>query len=447
MIFYLLNNIYFTYSIALVLLIFCFIIFRFIEGLWFPPASIFFLGYISATFLYSLSIIVFDVSSPSIQYDNMSISIVYSLFSFLFLIIGYSLFFVLFNKKVNTNAKIVTILKPIFTERSLNAALILLFSLLLINLINHPLLSIRESARGDNSYINDSDVTIWYRVTFIASQLLIPYSIAILISSYSMNKPFAIKARKYSLYALVVTIMMTLFSFDRHAAVSSVLLMMIFFHFRISPVKLKTIFFSFFLLIILQLVRLFRDIGSYVDISYIQMLEIFKNANLSLVLVGPFTAIGGWDVFTNVFDLVPSQEAYKYGMTYINSLLGLLSPRALGLGSYEVYTPSRWYMELYAPGTTNHGYDFSLLAETYINFGYWGPVFFIPIGFFISFLSNNIRFSKSSSKLFFSLIALESITFGMRMDSNAIFKAMFFKVLPVLVIGFVFRRLFDKARC
>jgi hypothetical protein len=196
-------------------------------------------------------------------------------------------------------------------------------------------------------------------------------------------------------------------------------------------------------LLLLQITRLFRGIGTYGNITFSDLNLILSEIDISLIVIGPFTALGGWDVFTNVFDLVPTYDTYKFGFTYIESFIGLFSPRVLGIGSYNAITPSRWYMELYSPGTTNHGFDFSLLAETYINFGYFGPLFFIPLGFFIGYLSYNLQHTKSSNILFFSLIALEALTFGVRMDSNAILKGMFLKFIPIVILSFVFK-LFAK---
>jgi oligosaccharide repeat unit polymerase len=392
-----------TFVLAALLLVAILFIFKYFEKTFFPPAIIFFFAFISSTFLFSFFFLAFGY-------------VVYNMFYF-----G--------RKTVFTG-----LTKPIFSLKTIPFAYFLLFIFIIVNVINHPLFSGQDVARGENSYLNDEDISLWYRISFISSQLVVP----LLISSMSFNLVKAKQARFISFIGLGIVILLTLLSFDRHAAVSSLLLILLLYHFRISKLKIRTGVFFFFSLLLLQTTRLFRGIGSYGNLSVSDLTLILSEVDFSLIIIGPFTALGGWDVFTNVFDLVPSLDNYKYGSTYISSFLGLFSPRVLGIGSYNSLTPSRWYMELYSPGTTNHGFDFSLLAETYINFGYFGPLFFIPVGFFIAYLSYKLRYTNSSFTLFFSLLAIEALTFGVRMDSNSILKGMFFKFIPILVLAFIF---------
>jgi oligosaccharide repeat unit polymerase len=428
-------NVDLTFLFAALLLVAILFIFKYFEKSFFPPASIFFFAFISSTFLYSYSIIKLEVYSPSINYDNMGVALTYSLLSFFFLAFGY----IVYNTFYFGRKKEITVLsKPIFSLKTIPFAYFLLFIFIIVNVINHPLFSGHDVARGENSYLNDEDISLWYRISFISSQLVVPLSISILISSMSFNLVKAKQARFISFIGLGIVILLTLLSFDRHAAVSSLLLIILLYHFRISKLKIRTGVFFFLGLLLLQTTRLLRGIGSYGNLTVSDLILILSEVDFSLIIIGPFTALGGWDVFTNVFDLVPSLDNYKLGSTYISSFLGLFSPRVLGIGSYSAVTPSRWYMELYSPGTTNHGFDFSLLAETYINFGYFGPLFFIPLGFFIGYLSYKLRYTNSSFTLFFSLLAIEALTFGVRMDSNSILKGMFFKFIPILVLAFIF---------
>jgi hypothetical protein len=139
-------------------------------------------------------------------------------------------------------------------------------------------------------------------------------------------------------------------------------------------------------------------------------------------------SVAGQEVVTNVMGYVPQHEPFFHGQTYANSLLGCFTPRFITqkFDSNDIMTPAFWYQQWYAPDVVDHGFDFSLLAEAYINFGQGAVVAFAFIGATIGWLSKTIRQSSSPAAVYCATVAIVSICFGVRTDSNAIMKQIVF---------------------
>jgi hypothetical protein len=139
-------------------------------------------------------------------------------------------------------------------------------------------------------------------------------------------------------------------------------------------------------------------------------------------------SVAGQEVFTNVLAHVPDCEDYAYGRTYWDSLVGLLTPRFL-TGRFEeeeISTPATWYKDWHAPNVTGHGFDFSMLAEAYMNFGGGLIVFFVGVGALVAHLSRTIRCSPSTLHVCIGIVVLTALCFGLRNDSNTILKAVLY---------------------
>lgn len=406
--------------------------FKLFDRTWAPPALIFVLGYVSATYLYAGSILVADIDSPSFAYHNFDRALELSTYSFLALLGGYV------GHSIISNKRALLVAPRIFIRHgSLLPIFLVLAACLVIGLLSHPLLNSAAGIRGENAYLDDAGAGWQHRVRFIAYHLQAPLIVALFISSMAIVGKASGRARNAALFAAGAVIISTVLAFDRHAAASLLLMLGVLYHYRIQKIRVRTLIALFAVLMVLQAARTFRAMPAD-DRSIVAMADLFKTIDWIAVISGPFTAIAGWDVFTNVLDIVPARDAYKYGGTYFDSLIGVFTPRALGLGSYEQFTPSRWYMEWYAPGTVGHGFDFSMLAEAYINFGEYMFVVFFVVGGYLRWLSKAILGARSPQLLFFAVVSIEVLTFALRMDSNALIKGTLFKTLPVIVLVLLF---------
>ncbi len=117
---------------------------------------------------------------------------------------------------------------------------------------------------------------------------------------------------------------------------------------------------------------------------------------------------------------------FSYGKTYLNSFLNLL-PGALIDQTDKLFFLTKWFSSIYAPrGTSNYG--FSLDAETYLNFGYWG----IPITFALFTLLQRWSFNRIGTHpfyLYFSVFFVGFSMYSLRNDSLALISGCFYAIL------------------
>lgn len=444
------------YFLVGVLVFLCFfVIFRVVEKVWFPPSLLFIYGFFSSTYLYAYSVSASPNQFVGVAHENTSEAIALATYCFIALTLGYLLYGIWHFKEM---AKAPTPFHFMLPQSARTIGVIVLFLCSFIVFYNWESGTF-STERGADAYLSDSDVGWFYRSGFMASHIVVPLIVALFISSYEMKGRFqktsldlpgksAIvvseaerlwrKNRKIMLYvwvSVIAMIALTLLSFNRQMAVTLVIYLSIIYHYRVRAIRPVQIMLAFLVLLALQFIRSLRDLGLPLnELSQGVVAEHLSTISLYEALAGILNAIAGWDVFTNVLNIVPTIEAYKYGETYFSSFIGLFTPRALGLDSYEAMTPSRWYMEVYAPGTTNHGFDFCMLAEAYINFGYYMPIFYFAMGVLLAYLSRVIRVTGSGPKLYSAVVTLVVLTLSLRSDSNVLMKGVVYCIVPVLLL-------------
>lgn len=429
-----------SYFFVVIITVATFVAFRLYEGSFLPPSALFFIGYISSAFLYPAMILASDTKYYNFAYHNFDIATVYATQCFFALLIGYCLFFSFKRKNKRLSSAKIRNFQP--KPKVLNVLVTMLVILMVIKVFNLPIFSLDGM---NQAYLTSESVGVGYRIKFIAAQLLMPTVLMLSIFNALYPNLFSQRLNKITWFAVGLIILTTLLSFNRHAAAALIFVLGVFYHYRIKPIKFKYLALIFITLFTLQIFRLLRAF-SRDELSVEIVLDMLINVDYSAIFVGVFTAIAGWDTFTNVIDIVPNYQSYKYGLTYLQSLYGVLTPRALGLSSYEALTPARWYMEVYSPGTLHHGFDFAILSEAYINFGPFMFIIFFIIGYIIAWLSKSIRSTNSPFAIFFAIIALQTLVFGLRMDSNAILKGMLLKPLPIILLILMVNKINFRAK-
>lgn len=422
---------------------------RIFEGQWIPPAMLFVFAYFSATFVYAYSIESLPYSISSFAYENFEKAYAISAQSFCTLLIGYIAYWFTLGAQSRTNRQIVA-LEPFMSPPAallLGRFTLLLCACFILYNLNAGTFS---TVRGENAYLTDKDVNLIDRIGFAVTQILPSLVLALFIAVQGLAGRARRKVMIMVWVSATIILIVTITSFNRLLAVTALAMLVLFVHYRISPLRGRQILLAIGVLLALQAARGLRDLGIPLTDLDLPMITRFlfqdsDSASITALLQSLVMGIAGWDVFTNVLNFVPQIEDYKYGTTYLSSLLGLLMPRVLGLSSYSDFTLSSWYMELYAPGTTNNGFDFSMLAEAYINFGYLTPAFFLVVGFLLAMLSRTLRRTRSPAKLFFCVVTILTLAFSLRSDSNVLFKGVFYKTVPVLVLIFMARRVFPRA--
>lgn len=412
--------------------------FKKVEQVYFPPALMFVAGMFSSTYLYAFAILQSPLLPPVFAYANFDEALWLTSACFSTLLMGY----VWFGKvalKPGAQGSIGVKIEPMMQFKI--AVFLSLVGLLLAVFLAYYnwTVGVFSGLRGEDAYEADF-ATLTDRIGFATGHLLIPLLAATFISTLAFDKASQ-RSQVRFLIALagILIVFITLLSFSRHQIAYLLLCFVLILHFRVRSFRARDFVFAFFVIVIAQTIRNLRTLGiplSEMDFDQLAqfLLEQIEFANLQSSIAGVFTGIAGWDVFTNVLDLVPAMDSFKAGSTYLESAVGIITPRVLGLAPFDQLTPSRWYVELYAPDTTSHGFDFSMLSEAYINFGYFMPIFFFGIGCLLAYLSISIRKTPSPFLLFFCVISLVALTVGLRTDSNSLFKAMFYQTIPLLLL-------------
>ncbi len=405
------------------------------------PATIFFVLFLAQAFITPIS--QYESEYLTLDVNNLREVLALSLQSFLAMLAGYALYVLRFR---TFHAK------PLNTLVSPNGARLLIFTtagccalMVVYTLIASEGLQL---ARGATSY--DTEVSIFGRLGIVAVLSVSPLLLALFaaMNTSGMNVRPMLRVSFYVIFSVVIVLAMA--SFARQQVVLTLLAIGVFMHYRIKRFNWKSIAFSALLLVCVAAAAKLRSVtASALTLTTPELLAEFGAS--FLLLLNPVTflrevggAIAGQEVFSQVLNIVPHYEDYSYGRTYLESIIGLFTPRVL-TGDYErITTPAYWFREWYAPTVTTHGFDFSMLSEAYMNFG---DALFIPfffLGAAVAAMSTAIVRSRSTLLVVWLIFAWISLIYGLRTDSNALLKALTYQFLPVLVVIFLDRKIFGN---
>ena len=227
-----------------------------------------------------------------------------------------------------------------------------------------------------------------------------------------------------------LVLLMSMATFSRQAFVWPGLYFFLFYHSR-KGFSYRQLSYCTLLVVVLCVASGLRSLGTGVlnmssgDAQRVLM-DSLRDVDLTASSIS--ASVAGQEVFTNVLAYVPQVEGYAYGRTYWDSCVGLLLPRFLTgrFDEADITTPASWYKNWYSPDTIGHGFDFSMLAEAYMNFGSGAVVCFFGVGILVGYLSHSIRYSPSSLHVCICIAILTALCLGLRNDSNAVVKAAFY---------------------
>lgn len=157
-----------------------------------------------------------------------------------------------------------------------------------------------------------------------------------------------------------------------------------------------------------------------------------------LSLIGhSLTAFSGTAVLTAAMSVYPSEAPFTYGRSYAESLANLAAPRFIS-GRYLFVTPSNQFRELFYADVTGFGFDYSLAAEGWQNFWFFGTF----LAYFVAGCTLNATFEMSRTvrerTSLWPLLHLQTtlaILWGIRTDSNGLFKLMIYGDGWLLLLG------------
>lgn len=395
------------------------------EGSCFAPVTIFALAYLSQSFVAPLGYKYLD---PAVDWNYMHAATWYSLWCLAAVVAGYSVFNI-FNTARSAPPRIMRFLNP----NAVRFASVLVVLLLGLSILQIMLTGTLHQAKGAMAYGATGG---WLQIGN-AAQAVFPLLLAIYITASAPNQG-AEALRRFVVVGFLVVLAISLVSFERLTSARLLLSLIVFHHFRVRRITARKWSVGLAVLLLLTAASTGRELqGGSLQVGLGRSAG-FIVGNIvhepGLVLLSLGSSIAGQEVFTNVLNIVPYSSGFEYGRTYVESAVSLVSPRIV-TGNYDdIDTPTYWYKSAYAPDTQGHGFGFSMLAEAWLNFGPFMIILFFAIGIFLALLSRVIRLSSSPWAVILSITSLLALSFGLRDDSNGVFKQIVFYMVPVVLV-------------
>lgn len=160
-------------------------------------------------------------------------------------------------------------------------------------------------------------------------------------------------------------------------------------------------------------------------------------------IVGAIYEMGGSMGIITYF-LNRGEGIYPYGNTYLTSILGVVSARALSLFGLKQAALSGWFSQDYLG--INWGTGFSMLGEAFVNGGYYGGLLYmfvigVLIGKLLQFASNTLLATTAPLKFFISVAGLNVVVGFARNHSFLVLKNLLYGVgLIVFAVWYVTRK-------
>lgn len=158
-------------------------------------------------------------------------------------------------------------------------------------------------------------------------------------------------------------------------------------------------------------------------------------------------AIGemGWTMFclAKTEQLVPEKEDFRFGKSYIYSFFSLVP----NVGFWKVH-PAKEEANLgdWLTETINLGYGtgYSMVAETYANFGYFGILMMMIFGYIAAAFFGQLKIAVQSKNLAYAIFVLIVFWFALKMPRNSFInmvRALFYYALPIYwyTRGYIFK--------
>lgn len=137
-----------------------------------------------------------------------------------------------------------------------------------------------------------------------------------------------------------------------------------------------------------------------------EMLKIFFSNNIFEEAISTIKEIGStMYTWIKVENIVPSVYNYKFGYSYISSILACIPSNLIGYSFADDAALDIWLTKVTG---ADYGLGFSMLAESYYNFGFLGilTIFFIGV-FIFYFISGN--FAKNVAVKYMNAVSAISI--------------------------------------
>jgi len=260
--------------------------------------------------------------------------------------------------------------------------------------------------------------------------LVIP---ALFIASRSRWVRWRFAKHSYVLLTVLVFIQSVVI-FGRQSILALSLLFLIVIHYRFRKINVRYIIAIFILVLSVGYFSLFRRAGvGILDLSIDQIAALTASGRVTLSegFMMIVQSVPGQEVFSNVIPYFHFNK-FWYGISYIESFFGRVLPLEL-LGWDRGLNPTFWYQDTIL-SRYSYGRDFSMVAESYMNFGYIGILVFLVLGIFLGFLNRKIYTSRSPVMFLWCCLMIVNLCISLRSDSNPLFARAIYPILPFIFL-------------
>lgn len=150
----------------------------------------------------------------------------------------------------------------------------------------------------------------------------------------------------------------------------------------------------------------------------LRLVQNFSPVTIIYLFFLPGMAVDG--VFTQITNLVPSLTDWQMGSTYVAAFVNLVPGFVFGSNlTRPLLTPALAFRALHYPDVTKHGYDFTIWAEAYWNFG-WIGVFlvFLVLGVLCRWTYSRMQSSRRVLPTLVYTFIFVGLAWSLRSDSN-----------------------------
>lgn len=261
----------------------------------------------------------------------------------------------------------------------------------------------------------------------ILSDYFIP-SIICLYVAYRYNR----KWRLFFISILGFNSAVLLVTGGRSEAVLIIALVLVLHNYLVKPFTRKTlVVIAGLSILLLALLTTISQIRSNPNRFSGETYRMGQSDNAAVNAIGEM----GWSMFCLVktSNIVPAQEDYRYGSTYAYAFTSLIP----NMGFWQIHPAKKganmanWLSDTLG---TSFGTGFSMCAEAYINFGYFGVLIMLFLGYIISSFFNSFGLSIKTGNIAFVAFTLIIFWFSLKMPRNSflgIVRGVFYFALPV----------------
>ncbi|NHC43621.1 O-antigen polysaccharide polymerase Wzy, partial [Bacillus sp. MM2020_1] len=267
------------------------------------------------------------------------------------------------------------------------------------------------------------------------SLFIIPAMLCLLIG-YSSEKS---KIKHIIILLIGIYISLYLLIGLRNKAVVMLVAALCIWHYCIKPIRGKRaligIVLSYFIVAFLNVVSQLRSITDKSINDYYELL--IKSLGKSELFINTISGMG-WSMFPLIktMEIVPEHYPYRMGSSYLFSFTTLIP----NLGFWDVH-PAMKYSDLSTWLTRTidypYGTGYSIIAEAYINFAWFGPIMMCLIGTLVGVVFTRVnkftcKFTPESFVLCMILFAMTVMT--ARNNFLSTIRAVFYYSLPVYIM-------------